>query len=179
MNQSVLARVAAGEMPAARRRDRAGSIDVAELKARISDQLNRLSAALMTGAGRRSELSADANSAKAATSAIQRRIRQLGQLAAGLAILDSDTLPTARADYGSTVIGEELFTRQRHEYTLMLGALIDIDAGEVSLASPIGQALLGRAVRDLVEVELPSRTLRLRIVSVATLNDVIDVVLDE
>jgi transcription elongation factor GreA len=175
MTQSALARVRTAESLRSRTHAHtpAPTLDVAELRARISDQLNHLSAALMSRIGENAERSLNVRAADTTTLAIQERIRRLGQLAAGLAIVDSDTLPAARADYGSTVIGEELFTRQRHEYTLMVGALVDIDAGEVSLGSPIGQALLGRQVGDLVEVELPNRTLRLRIVSVATLGDVL------
>ncbi len=39
-------------------------------------------------------------------------------------------------------------------------------AGEVSPQSPLGSALLGRHVGDIVEVALPSGTLRLEVVEI-------------
>jgi transcription elongation factor GreA len=109
----------------------------------------------------------------AATEALQQRIKLLGQLAAGLALIEVDGIPSRGAGYGSLVMGVELFSGRQHEYTLMLGALVDIDAGQVSLASPVGQALFGREVGDLVEIELPYRKLRLRIVRIMTINDLL------
>ena len=40
---------------------------------------------------------------------------------------------------------------------------MDLEAGKISLKSPIGAALLGRKVGEIAEVQVPSGTLRLRI----------------
>ena len=149
-----------------------------ELRARIDDQLNRLSEMLFktmkaseTGHGA-DGIGNVAGSVVAAL--LQKRIAFLGQLATGLVLIDSDSVPARGAGYGSTVIGEELFSGRRHEYTLMVGSLIDIDAGQVSLASPIGQALFGCEIGDVVEIEVPHQRFRLRILSVTTIDDVLE-----
>ena len=153
--------------------------DVAGLRTRVDEQLNRLADTLMNVPGgphnrHRVGLASHTRKPDAAVAWLQARIAMLGQLAAGLAVIGSDAIPLTGAGYGSSVIGEEIFSGRRHEYTLMLGSLVDIDAGQVSLASPIGQALFGREIGAVVEIELPHRRLRLRIVSVTTINDMLE-----
>ena len=74
-----------------------------------------------------------------------------------------------RVGYGASVVLQSLDSRQRVSYTLVTGDVIDLDEAQVSLASPIGQALLGHKVGDRVSVETPAGTLRYRIISVTTL----------
>ena len=146
---------------------------LAELKNRIGDRLNQLSAALMARVAERMVARAD-DSKDDLDASLQARIRLLGQLAAGLAIAPAEMLPEHGAGYGSTVTVEDLHTREQSKYLLMVGSLVDIDAGQVSLASPIGQALLGRSIGETVTVELPQRELRVRILEVVTLSDFLD-----
>jgi transcription elongation GreA/GreB family factor len=61
--------------------------------------------------------------------------------------------------------------RSDKAFTLMAGSLLDIDAGQVSLASPIGQALLGSRTGDVISVQTPHRLRRLRVRQVRTLHD--------
>jgi transcription elongation GreA/GreB family factor len=154
-------------------------VDIAGLRTRISDQLDRLSAVLMSmmrmnDSEPRSDLSSATRRPDAAMGLVQDRIRMLGQLAVGLAGIEADAIPATGAGYGSTVIGQELFSGRLHQYTLMLGSLVDIEAQQVSLASPIGQALFGCESGEVVEIELPHRRLSLRIVSITTLNDLLE-----
>ena len=43
---------------------------------------------------------------------------------------------------------------------------MDLASGKISLKSPIGAALMGRKVGEIVEAQVPSGTLRLRIESI-------------
>lgn len=138
--------------------------DIEELRARTSDALNQMSARLMT----RVELQDDE------TQQLQKAVGRLGQLAAGLAIVDHDSLPAQGAGYGSTVVVENMKTGAREQYTLMVGTLVDIDAQQVSLASPIGQALLGRTPGEEVLIDTPQRPVWLRVVAVTTLLDILE-----
>jgi transcription elongation GreA/GreB family factor len=147
-------------------------VDVTELRNRISRELDRLSSSLMTMMRDDSDMPSENPSDNGA--ALQERIALLGQLAAGLAVVDTSAIPAAGAGYGSTVAGEELFSRRRHEYTLMEGSLVNIDAGQVSLGSPIGQALIGCVPGSVVEITLPHRRLRMRILEVTTILDLLD-----
>jgi len=48
--------------------------------------------------------------------------------------------------------------------------MMDIDAGHISLASPLGRALLDRRVGDEVSLRLPTLNRRLRLVEVVTVH---------
>jgi len=142
---------------------------IAEVRDRLGSELERLSRRVTDG------LEAELGGATAVCAApgerreVQERIRRLGQLVAGLAGLERGALPVDRVGYGSTVVLQDLDDRRRVSYTLVTGEVIDLDEDQVSLASPVGQALLGREVGDRVFVETPAGTLRYRIVSVTTL----------
>lgn len=143
-----------------------------ELKTRLANRLNRLSLELMAQLAQRMTPGAteEESPRRRKENPLQARVKLLGQLAAGLAIAPAETLPSEGAGYGSSVAVEDTETGERSKYLLMIGALVDIDANQVSLASPIGQALLGRSPGDLVTVELPLRERRLRILEVTTLD---------
>lgn len=66
--------------------------------------------------------------------------------------------------FGSKVTLEEVSTGDIVEYTLVFGDFIDLDSNQISIASPIGQALLGRAEGEEVVVRLPrgDRTYRIK-----------------
>jgi transcription elongation factor GreA len=147
---------------------------ITEVRDRLGSELERLSRQLTD------DLEAELGGATAVCAApeerreVQKRIRRLGQLVAGLAGLECGALPADRVGYGSSVVLQNLDTRQRVSYTLVTGDVIDLDEDQVSLASPVGQALLGRKVGDHVSVETPAGTLRYRIVSLTTLLRMLD-----
>ena len=128
--------------------------DIGDVRAALADALNQASARLTDNPD-----SAD----------LQATVARLGQLAAGLAIIDPEALPVRGAGYGSTVVVENIKSGSRAEYTLMVGPLVDIDANQVSLASPIGQALIGRGAGEEIVFVTPQGPLRMRIIAVTTL----------
>lgn len=101
---------------------------------------------------------------------IQTEVRFLGQVASGWPhVPESALLEDGCAGYGSTVEVEDAGAGTKESYTLMAGALLDIDAGQVSLASPLGYALLGARPGMEITVETPQRRRTLRVQSVVTL----------
>lgn len=70
------------------------------------------------------------------------------------------------AGIGARIDVEDLDRAARATHVLVAGAPTDFDAGEVSAASPMGRALLGAAPGDVVTVETPQRTRRLRVLAV-------------
>ena len=59
----------------------------------------------------------------------------------------------------------DLDTDDRETYMVVLAEMMDIDAGHISLASPLGRALADGRVGDEISLRLPTATRRLRIVS--------------
>ena len=98
-------------------------------------------------------------------------VRFLGQLTAGWASAPPEAFPVSGAGFGSEVIVEDVDHGVRATYTLMTGPLLDIEQGHVSLASPIGRALLGRREGEVIAVQTPQRRRRLRVVTVRTLHE--------
>ena len=129
-------------------------LDIAEARAALADALNQASA----------RLGSDPTDQD-----LQSRVARLGQLMAGLSIIDPEHLPASGAGYGSSVVVQDSSSGAREEYSLMAGPLVDIGAGQVSLASPIGQALLGCEAGDTILIATPSTERRLQVVSMTTL----------
>ena len=138
------------------------AVDLNELRARIGDVLNRLGAQLIAEDGVTDE-----------TAELRSRTARLGQIAAGLAVIDLECLPSDGAGYGSNVQLRNLDTGESDEYTLMVGSLVDISANQVSLASPIGQALLGRRAGERVTITTPYKQSRMFIMKVVTLMELL------
>jgi hypothetical protein len=105
---------------------------------------------------------------------IQESVKFLGQVIAAWTDVPDDALPAKGAGFGSTIVVEDLDQGVRERFTLMTGAMLDVDAGHVSLASPIGHALLGAVRGDVVNVQTPHRLRRLHVVEVRTLQQLIE-----
>ena len=56
-----------------------------------------------------------------------------------------------------------LDTNVKMKYEIVSPHEMNLEAGKISLNSPIGAALLGKTVGEIAEVRVPSGTLRLRI----------------
>jgi len=102
---------------------------------------------------------------------IQQRVRLLRRVLGELPRVGSAALHPDRVGFGSQVKLEDLKRGRAISYTIMSGDSIDIDADEVSVASPIGHALLGRQEGEEVEVMTPQGARRFRILEVRTIFD--------
>jgi transcription elongation GreA/GreB family factor len=142
---------------------------IAEVRDRLGSELERLSRQLTDDLGAELAGATAVCAPPEERRQVQQKIRRLGQLVAGLAGMECGALPVDRVGYGSSVVLQNLDNRQRVSYALVTGDVIDLDEDQVSLASPVGQALQGRKAGDRVSVETPAGTLRYRIVSVTTL----------
>ena len=101
--------------------------------------------------------------------AARARLALMRQLERALADVGPGDLYPEWAGVGSIVMLEDVASGERFEYLLMPGDVADLDAGHVSLASPIGRAVLGRGVGATVEVALPGGRRTFRIRSLTTL----------
>lgn len=101
---------------------------------------------------------------------VQARLGQLHQRLAQLNQLANTEAPLDRVGLGSKVLVEDVNTGDREEYTLVLAEMMDIDAGHISLASPLGRALKDRKSGEEVSLRLPTMTRKLRVVQVLTIH---------
>lgn len=100
---------------------------------------------------------------------VQARLNHLTRRLGELAKIDLSQIPADRVGFGSRVQVVDLRTKEQETYTLVFGDYIELDSGQISLASPLGQSLLGKAKGDNVVLQLPRGQRRLRITGVVTL----------
>lgn len=88
---------------------------------------------------------------------IETRIRDLQDRLAACEIIDIDNRPvTDRIVFGCSVTIEDLDTSQQKVYRLLGQDEADISKGVISVDSPLGRALIGKEVDDVVEVKTPN-----------------------
>jgi transcription elongation factor GreA len=102
---------------------------------------------------------------------VQARLGQLRQRLSKLSQIDVAQIPPDRVGLGSRVVVECQDSRSKETYHLVFGDSEDFEEGHVTMASPIGRALIGKAVGDNVILRLPARTRRLRIVELKTIHE--------
>lgn len=96
--------------------------------------------------------------------------RRLGEVSE----IDLDQVPVDRIGFGSRVEVEDLDDRTVERYTIAFGDYLDFEKAEISMASPIGKALLGKGNGDEVDVSLPNGRIRYRILAFETLHELGD-----
>ena len=94
------------------------------------------------------------------------RIRFLQKILEHARVIDPGALPKERVTLLSQVEFTNLATNTRMKFEIVSPHEMDLDAGKISLKSPIGAALMGRKAGEIAEAQVPSGTLRLRIESV-------------
>jgi transcription elongation factor GreA len=102
---------------------------------------------------------------------VQARLGQLHQRLSKLAQIDMSQIPLDRVGLGSRVVLTEAKTGVRETYSLVFGDSVEFEEGQVTMSSPIGRALLGKAVGDEVVLRLPASSKRMKVVELATIHD--------
>ena len=94
------------------------------------------------------------------------RIRFLQKVLEHSRVITPDVLPKDRVCLLSHVEFTNLSTNPRMKFEIVSPHEMDLEAGKISLKSPIGAALMGKKVGDIAEARVPTGTLRLRIESI-------------
>lgn len=100
---------------------------------------------------------------------VQARIGHLAWRMSELSKIDVNDIPSDRVGFGSTVRVVNVATNEETTFTIVAGDYIDLEAGHISLESPIGRGLLGARQGDDVRVGLPAGERRFRVVELKTL----------
>ena len=91
------------------------------------------------------------------------RIRFLQKVLEHSRVLSPDVLPKDRVSLLSRVEFTNLATNARMCFEIVSPHEMDLEAGKISLKSPVGAALMGKKVGEIAEARIPSGILRLRI----------------
>src|SRR5437867_11179403 len=76
---------------------------------------------------------------------VQARLRHLRSRLGKLSSIDMSQIPPDKVGLGSRVVVQDEKTREREVYHLVFGDALEFEEGHVTMASPIGRALLGQA----------------------------------
>ena len=95
------------------------------------------------------------------------RIRFLQRILEHSRVIDPNALPRDRVCLLSYVEFTNLTTNARMKFQIVSPHEMNLEAGKISLKSPIGAALMGKKVGEIAEAQVPSGTLRLKIESIA------------
>lgn len=102
---------------------------------------------------------------------VQARLSQLHQRLQQVQQLATAEVPTDRVGLGSKVKVIDLKTDEIEDYEVVLPEMMDLDAGHISLASPLGRALSGHQVGEEVLLKLPTMTRKIRILELVTMHE--------
>lgn len=94
------------------------------------------------------------------------RIRFLQRILEHARVIDPEALPKDRVCLLSKVEFTNIATDTRMRFEIVSPHEMNLEAGKISLKSPIGAALMGKKVGEIAEAQTPSGTLRLRIESI-------------
>jgi transcription elongation factor GreA len=101
------------------------------------------------------EKNPDFQSALARRHQVERRIKQLQQTLAHSEVLVGSNLSPHKVRFNARVRIVNLTTGQEREFKIVGPLEAAAAAGYLSLASPLGKALMGRAVGDRIQVQTP------------------------
>ena len=95
------------------------------------------------------------------------RIRFLQRVLENSRVIDPAALPKDQVCLLSTVEFTNLATNAKMKFEIVSPHEMNLEAGKISLKSPIGAALMGKKVGEIAEAQVPSGILRLRIDSIS------------
>ena len=85
-------------------------------------------------------------------------------------VVDVDDVDTSHANLGTTVEIKDLDNNKAYTYMLVGTEESDPSENKISIASPVGKALVGRSIGEEISVRTPKRMRRLKILSISAQN---------
>ncbi len=100
---------------------------------------------------------------------VQARLSHLRSRLAKLNSIDLAKIPLDGVGLGSKVVVQDLATKKTEHYELVVpDSMTFDDPTQISIASPLGRAMVEKKVGDEVRVQLPAGVRRLKIVELVT-----------
>lgn len=110
---------------------------------------------------------AEYHSAKEAQAMLHARIRDLEDKVARSKILEDQDIDLSKAYVGAIVKVLNKKSKKEMIYTLVSPVEADMASGKISTQSPVGKAILGTSVGDVVTAKIPAGDLKLEILAIS------------
>lgn len=101
---------------------------------------------------------------------LQARINDLSDRLARAVIVDISTLPKDTVAFGSRVRVMDLDIDEEETFELVSPGQENPDKGRILTGSPIGQGLIGRKKGETVKIQVPSGTIKFKILEISSAN---------
>ena len=109
---------------------------------------------------------AEYDAAKDAQGMLELKIQKLEELLASARVVDESKLDNSKVLILSKVKIKNLGTKQELVYTLVSEKEADLKSGKISVSSPIGKGLLGKAVGEIAEIDVPSGKIQFKVLEI-------------
>jgi len=110
---------------------------------------------------------AEYETAKEAKRQLETRINNLESKLAHAKVVDASEIPADKAYLGAAVELKNLDTGETVRYTLVAQDEANFSEGKISVSSPIGKGLLGKAEKEKVEIQVPAGKLKFQILKIS------------
>ena len=117
---------------------------------------------------------AEYHAAKERQGMLNARIGTIEARLAELSMYSLASIPRDRAGYGSRLVLEDVDSGEEVTYELAFSGDADPDKGQVSMNSPMGQAMLARQVGDEIVVQTPKGKLTYELLKLTTIHVVLE-----
>lgn len=101
---------------------------------------------------------AEYHAAKERQGFIEGRMQELQGKLASAQVIDTSRLSNEKVVFGATVVLLDQDSEEEKRYTLVGTDEADLKEGKISTISPVGKALIGHRVGDVVTVRVPAGT---------------------
>ena len=109
---------------------------------------------------------AEYHAAKEEQSLLEFKIAQLKNVVASARIIDESQLDLSKVLALSTVKIKNTVNKKEFKYKLVADSESDFKLGKISVNSPIGKGLLGKAVGDIAEINAPNGVMKFEILEI-------------
>ena len=143
---------------------------------KLVDELNRLKTVerphisqQIADARDKGDLSENAeyHAAKEEQGLLEARIAKLEEVVANARFIDDTQVDTSRVYIHTRVMVRHVENKSEREFMIVAESEADVRLGKISVTSPIGKGLLGKARGEVAEVTTPAGTTRFEIIEIS------------
>lgn len=109
---------------------------------------------------------AEYHAAKEELQMLQNRINEMEMKIMNAVIVKEEDIPADKVYILATVGLQNVKTKEKMTYTLVPDSDADWESGKISVNSPIGKGLLGKAVGEVASIKIPAGEMQLKILKI-------------
>ncbi len=110
---------------------------------------------------------AEYDAAKEAQGLLEARLKKMESDLANVRIVEPNDIDTSKVSILTKVGLTNLNTKKQVTYQIVSEKEADLKLGKISVTSPIGKSLLGKAIGEVVEVQVPAGTLKFKVENIS------------